>query len=223
MRRIALVVGSICCVALVVGVLAAALAEEKSTAINLPAAQTEGGVPLMQALKARHTSREFATTPIPDQVLSNLLWAADGINRPDGKRTAPSAVNWQEVDIYVVLPQGAYVYDAKANALNLVVPEDIRALTGMQGFVKDAPVNLVYVSDFAKITGGRGGNISEADRTAWTYADVGFISQNVYLFCASEKLNTGVRAMINRDALAKAMKLRADQHIILAQSVGYPK
>jgi nitroreductase len=209
---------------LVVAASVVALNPVEPGALKLPAPQMDGGMPLMQALKARHTTREFGTKPLPDQVLSNLLWAAFGVNRPDGRRTAPSAANWQEIDIYVVLPQGAYVYDAKANALQLVVAEDLRALTGRQAVVKDAPVNLVYVADYARTMGrGTGPGISDEDRIAWTSCDVGFIGQNVYLFCASEGLNTFVRAMIDKPALAKALKLRDDQRIILAQSVGYPK
>ena len=177
----------------------------------------------MQALKARHTSREFAPRPIPVEVLSNLLWAADGVNRPDGRRTAPSARNWQEVDIYVCLSQGTYVFDAKAGALSLVTAEDLRSLTGTQSFVKDAPVSLVYVSDYAKTMGGRAFFLSNEDRAAWTSCDVGFIAQNVYLFCDSEGLNTGVRVGINRESLGNALKLRREQHIILAQSIGFPK
>jgi nitroreductase len=215
----------VCVVAFLAGAFVVAWAAGEATAVKLPAPQMEGGMPLMQALKARHTSREFDTKPIPDQLVANLLWAANGINRPDGKRTAPSAVNWQETDIYVFLPQGTYVYDAKANAITPVGAEDLRALTGVQAFAKTAPLSLVYIADYAKITGGagRGPGISEENRAAWTSCDVGFIAQNVYLFCASEGLNTGVRAMIDKDALGKALKLRPEQHIILAQSAGYPK
>ena len=187
--------------------------------INLPAPQTSGGMPLMQALKSRHTSRAFSPKPLPKQVLSNLLWAAFGINRPgEGKRTAPSAHNWQEVDIYVALPEGLYVYVPKGHKLKRVLAEDIRALTGTQTFVKDAPATLVYVADFAKM-----GNGSEASKTFYSAANTGFIGQNVYLFCASEGLATGVRGLIDREKLGQKMGLRPEQHIVLAQSVGYPK
>jgi SagB-type dehydrogenase family enzyme len=151
-------------------------------------------------------------------VLSNLLWAAFGINRPDsGKRTAPSAMNWQEIDVYVATAEGLYVYDAKGNKLDPVLAEDVRGATGGQPFVKAAPVNLVYVADLAKT-----GRASSADRDLYNAADVGFIAQNVYLFCASEGLNVVVRGGLDRAALAKAMKLRPDQKILLAQTVGYP-
>jgi SagB-type dehydrogenase family enzyme len=173
----------------------------------------------MQVLKDRHSSREFSSQKLPPQVLSNLLWAAFGVNRPDsGKRTAPSAMNWQEIDVYVATQDGLYVYDAKANALNPVLAQDVRGATGMQPFVKEAPVNLVYVADLAK-TGRVGGEM----QTLFTAADTGFIAQNVYLFCASEGLAVVVRGSVDRAALAKLIKLRPDQKIILAQTVGYPK
>jgi SagB-type dehydrogenase family enzyme len=179
----------------------------------------DGGRPLMQVLKDRSTSRAFSSEKLPAQVLSNLLWAAFGVNRPDsGKRTAPSAVNWQEIDIYVATADGLYVYGAKAHRLNPVLGEDIRAATGLQPFVKEAPVNLVYVADLAKT-----GMVSVEDRDLYTAADTGFIAQNVYLFCASEGLATVVRGSVDRAALAKLMKLRPDQRITLAQTVGYPK
>jgi nitroreductase len=187
--------------------------------IQLPAPQTEGGKPLMQALKLRATARAFAPDPLPKQILSNLLWAAWGINRPDsGKRTAPSARNWQEIDVYVVTASGAYLYDAAANALKPIVAGDLRALTGVQEFVKDAPVTLVFVADATRMKG------SQADtQQAYAWADAAFISQNVYLYCASEGLATGVRAMVDRPALAKALKLGSSQIIAFAQSVGFPK
>jgi len=186
--------------------------------IQLPKPQMDGGKPLMQALKERKTSREFSSEKLPLQTISNLLWAAFGINRPSGQRTAPSAVNWQEIDIYVALAEGLFIYDAKANALQPVLAEDVRAATGIQAYPKDAPVNLIFVADLEKPS-----KVPETEKDFWSAADVGFISQNVYLFCASEGLASGVRAMIDRPALAKTMKLRPKQKILLAQSAGYPK
>ncbi|HXX17571.1 MAG TPA: SagB/ThcOx family dehydrogenase [Candidatus Eremiobacteraceae bacterium] len=186
--------------------------------VKLPAPQTEGGRPLMQALKERKSTRDFGPGTLSAQTLSNLLWAAFGINRPDGRRTAPSAMNWQEVDIYVAAPDGVYIYDAKGNALTPVLAGDFRSNTGTQSFVKEAAVNLVYVSDLSK-TGGA----SSTEAEMYTAADVGFIAQNVYLYCASEGLATVVRASIDKTALAKTLNLRANQKIVLAQSVGYPK
>jgi SagB-type dehydrogenase family enzyme len=194
------------------------LPPETLPVLPLPQPQTSGGKPLMQVLKDRRSTREFSNQKLSPQMLSNLLWAAFGINRPDGKRTAPSAMNWQEIDIYVATQEGLYIYDAKANALNLVLAQDVRAATGTQSFVKDAPVNLVYVADL-----GKTGKVGVVERMLLTAADTGVIAQNVYLFCASEGLATVVRASIDSEALARLMKLRPDQKIMLAQTVGYPK
>jgi SagB-type dehydrogenase family enzyme len=188
--------------------------------IQLPPPQTEIGKPLMQALKLRQTSRSFDSKPLPLQELSNLLWAADGINRSDsGKRTAPSAMNWQEVDVYVALPDALYLYEAKTHTLTPVVAKDLREAIGAnQSFVKDAPVNFVYVADSNKMK-----RASEEDKSIYGAADAGFIAQNVYLYCASQGLAVVVRGSVDRPALAQAMKLRPEQKIILAQTVGYPK
>ena len=173
----------------------------------------------MEALKDRSSSRSFSTQKLPEQVLSSLLWAAAGVNRQgEGKRTAPSARNWQEIDVYVAMGEGLYLYDPKNHALIPVLSQDIRLLTGNQDFVKDAPVNLIYVADFSRM-----GNASEENKKLYSAADTGFISQYVYLFCASEGFATVVRGSIDRNALAKAMKLRSEQKIVLAQTIGYPK
>jgi len=187
--------------------------------IELPKPHTEGGMPLMEALKARKTSRSFSPNKLPEQVLSDLLWAACGVNRPDlGKRTAPGAMNWQEIDVYVAMAEGVYVYDAKTHRLEPVLAKDLRAMTGTQDFVKDAPVNLVYVADLARMKGA-----SDRDKVFYSAADTGFIAQNVYLYCASEGLATVVRGLVIRPALKEALNLRPDQEIILAQTVGYSK
>ena len=187
--------------------------------ITLPPPQKEIGKPLMQVLSMRQSSREFDTRPVPLQELSNLLWAADGINRPEsGKRTAPSAMNWQETDVYLLTAEGAFVYDAKGGVLNPVARGDMRGSAGTQAFVKDAPVNLVYVVDNARM--GRG---NEEDRKLYGAADVGFIAENVYLYCASQGLAAVVRGSVDREKLAVTLKLRPGQKIILAQTVGYPK
>jgi len=186
--------------------------------VKLPPPQTDGGRPLMQVLKDRKSTRDFGPGTLSPQTLSNLLWAAFGINRPDGRRTAPSAMNWQEVSIYVATPEGVYIYDAKDNTLNQVLAGDFRAAMGTQSYVKDAAVNLAYVSDLSKTD-----NAASSEAEMYTAADVGFIAQNVYLYCASEGLATVVRAGIDKPALAKTLNLQPQQKIILAQSVGYPK
>ena len=191
---------------------------EELKPLKLPSPETEGGRPLMQVLKDRKSAREFGPQKLSARTLSNLLWAAFGINRPDGHRTAPSAMNWQEVSLYVATAEGVYLYDAKAHALNPVMAGDLRAATGTQAYVRDAAVNLVYVSDLSKTS-----RVTAAEAEKYTAADVGFIAQNVYLYCASEGLAVVVRGSIDRAALAKTLSLQPRQQIILAQSVGYPK
>ena len=191
---------------------------EEQKPIQLLKPPTGSGNPLIQVLWKRQSSRELSSEPLSAEILSNMLWAAFGINRPDGKRTAPSAKNQQEIDIYVATAKGLYLCDAKANLLKPILAEDIRGLTGRQPFVKEAAANLIYVADYSRM-----GAYAEDEKIFYSAADTGFISENVYLYCASEGLATVVRANIDRPALANVMKLRADQKIIMAQSVGYPK
>ena len=187
--------------------------------VKLPEPKTQGGMPLMQALKERKSVREFSSRELTIEVISDMLWAAAGINRPESAhRTAPSGMNMQEIDIYLAKADGLYLYDAKGNMLIPIVSGDIRALTGSQPFVKDAPVNLIYVADLSKMS-----RLSPEVADFYAGADTGFISQNVYLYCASSGLATVVRGSVDKPALAKAMKLRPDQKIIFAQTVGYPK
>ncbi|MCX7797213.1 MAG: SagB/ThcOx family dehydrogenase [Melioribacter sp.] len=198
---------------------AAILSAQETEKIKLPTPQTEIGKPLMQALKLRASVRAFDTKELSLQELSNLLWAAYGINRPEsGKRTAPSAMNWQEYDIYVVLDNGAYLYNAKENELILITKGDIREYCGVQDFVKTAPVNLVYVADLSRVS-----RVNEEDKIIFVAADCGFIAQNVYLYCASEGLACVVRGLVNKEKLPQALKLNQNQKIILSQTVGYPK
>lgn len=187
--------------------------------IVLPPPRTTGGMPLREALAARRSTREFGPAALPPQVLSDLLWAAFGVNRPDsGRRTAPSAKNWQEIDVYVATEAGVYLYDAQAHALRPVLAGDRRADTGGQPFVATAPVNLVYVADDA-----RTGQSTPEERALYGAADAAFVAQNVYLFCAAEGLGCVVRGWVDREALAAAWGLRPQQRVILAQTVGYPR
>jgi SagB-type dehydrogenase family enzyme len=163
------------------------------------------------------TRREFSPEKLPQQMLANLLWAAFGVNRPDGRRTAPSGSNRQELDLYAVMADGVYLYDAKAHALQLHLKEDMRAAIGSQAGMATAPLNLIYVADYSKF-----GQRSEADMRVDAGTDAGYISQNVYLFCASEGLATVVRGGIDRPAMEKLLKLRPEQHVVLAQTAGYP-
>ncbi len=184
--------------------------------ITLDEVDTTGGRPLMQVLKERSSSRAFSEKELPKQILSELLWAAFGINRPDsGKRTAPSAHDFQEIDIYVSMKSGLYLYEPKQHILTLVLEEDLRSLTGLQEFSAVAPVNLIYVADYSKM--GEDGDENEL----YSAMDAGFISQNVYLYCASAGLGTVVKGWIDKPALSKAMKLSSEQRIVLSQTVGY--
>lgn len=186
--------------------------------IALPKPRIEGGKPLMQTLNERKSSREFSAEKLPLQVLSNLLWAAWGVNRPDGRRTAPSSTNRQEIEIYVSMADGLYLYEAAPHRLKPILAGDMRAKAGEQPFVAQAPVNLIYVADYAKM-----GSAKPEDKSTTAAVDTGFIGQNVYLYCTSEGLGTVFRAMVGREVLAKVMNLRPDQHITYSQTVGYLK
>jgi SagB-type dehydrogenase family enzyme len=190
--------------------------------IKLPPPQKEGGMPLMKALNFRKSTRgDFGPdTKLSMQQISNLLWAADGVNRPGGYRTAPSAVNWQNIDIYVTTADGLFLYDADKNELKVLGREDVRSVSGMQDFVNNAPVNLIYVADFAKAK-WQGKVMDTAE--VWSFAGTGAICQNVYLWCASEGLACIVRAMVDKDAIRKTLKLRDDQHVMLAQTIAHFK
>ena len=185
--------------------------------IQLPAARRTGGMPLMEALAARRSSRDFDTSRDLDmQTLSDLLWAAWGINRTKG-RTAPSSHNRQEIELYVCLKSGVYRYDAVEHALEKLFDEDMRAGCGTQPFVGTAPVEIALISDTSKIIGKTPQGVIEA-----TYADTGFICQNIYLFCASEGLATVARAWVPKEELAARLNLQPHQIITLIQTVGYP-
>ena len=186
--------------------------------INLPAPRKTGGMPVMEALARRATSRAFDPKPLTSQQLSDALWAAFGVNRPDGKRTAPSSRDRRELEIYVLQAHGVSLYDATSHRLARVLAEDLRPVQSTQDFVRDAPVTFVFVADLSKMS-----EETVAEKEATAAFDTGFVSQNVYLYCASEGLATGVRSWLNREVLAERMKLRPDQRITAAQSIGYPK
>ncbi len=195
---------------------------QNAEVIKLPPPQTEGGKPLMQALKLRQSTRGGfgPEVPLSMQTLSNLLWAADGVNRNQGNhpyRTAPSAADWQNIEIYVTTAAGSFLYDPIKHELKVLGKQDIRAVAGQQDFVKTAPLNLIYVADMAKAQFG-GKKMPEVEET-WSYANTGFIAQNVYLFCASEGLACIVRAMIDKNVASKALNLRPEEKIVLAQTI----
>jgi SagB-type dehydrogenase family enzyme len=185
--------------------------------VNLPAVQKTGGMSLMEALQNRQSQRSFSSKELSLQQMSDLLWAAYGINRPNGYRTVPSARTYNEFDIYIIKAEGWFVYDPVKHTMLKMGNEDLREHAGTQPFVKTAPVNLVFVAVFDRMT-----NSDEEFRKFYSATDVGYISQNVYLWCASEGLATIVRGQIDKVKAKEVLKLRPNQHVILAQTVGYP-
>jgi SagB-type dehydrogenase family enzyme len=190
---------------------------KKPEEIKLISPKMEGGKPLMQCLKERKSTRAFSPKQIPEQELSNLLWAAFGINRPEEKkRTAPSAMNRQEIDLYVMRQDGIYLYNAEKNILLPINYGDHRNLAGRQEFAQTAPITIFLVSDLEKMKGDR------KMQEMFSGINAGYISQNIYLYCASTGLGTVARGSFDSKALLGALKLKPGQEIILAQSLGYP-
>ena len=192
-----------------------ALAEETR---SLPAPRKYVGRPLMQALEARRSIREYSTRPLPAPVLSDLLWAAYGVNRSSGDRTAPYWRHIMVIDVYAAMADGVWLYDPKAHALRRHLAADIRGQTGLQNFVAAAPLNLVYV-----VHGERMNDVSPEDRRLYGSVDAAFAGQNVYLYCASEGLATVFRGAIDYAKLERAMQLGEGQFVAFAQTVGYPR
>ena len=185
--------------------------------MELPPPRSEGGLPLMSALKLRRSSRAYSTRLLRPQILSDLLWAAFGINRSSGDRTAPYWRHIMVIDVYAAMANGVWVYDPKAHVLLPHLPDDLRVQTGLQDFVATAPLNLIYVA--------RGDQMSELtprESRLYCSVDAAFIGQNVYLFCASEGLATVFRGAIDYPQLNRALKLSQGQFVTFAQSVGYP-
>jgi SagB-type dehydrogenase family enzyme len=178
--------------------------------IKLPAPDRTGGKPLMQALNERQSIRSYQDRELTPQQLSDLLWAANGFNRDD-KRTAPTANNRQELELYVTTMSGVYFYDARNHLLKEVKKGDHRAQAGSQDFVAQAALNLIFVSDMEK-----------ASSKEYAYTNCGFVAQNVYLYCASEGLGAVVRGSFDKDKLRELLKLPSNQEVLLTQSVGYP-
>ena len=193
-------------------------AADEAKVIELPPARTSGGKPLFDALKLRRSTREYAAQALPPQVLSDLLWAAFGINRPSGDRTAPYWRHIMVIDVYAAMANGVWLYDPKRHALMQHLRADLRALTGRQDFAGIAPLNLVYVAH-----GERMQDVSVEDRRLFASVDAAFIGQNVYLYCASEGLGTVFRGAVDYPKLTAAMQLGAGQFVTFAQTVGYPK
>lgn len=197
---------------------AAAFAADKVIKLPQPNLKRTGTV--MKALSERHSTREFASKALSMADLSDLLWAANGINRKDsGKRTAPSAMNKQDVDVYVVLPEGSYLYDAKTHQLNLIAVGDYRAaVAGGQAFVKSAPVSFVLISDLSRL-----GDAKNARTQLMGAMDAGIVSQNISIFCSAANLATVPRASMDNDQLKKVLKLKDTQIPMMNHPVGYFK
>lgn len=192
---------------------------DPATDMVLPPPEMTGGLALMDALRRRQSGREFTPTPLEPQMLSNLLWAGSGVNRPEvGGRTAPSAMNAQEVDVYAALPQGLYMYVPQRHALHRVVAQDVRRVTGYQDFVDNAPLDLIYVANHSRM-----GLVPASKRVSYAMVSAGAMAQNVALFCAAAGLSSVVRAWFDRSALAQAMHLGTDQHLLVTQTVGHPR
>jgi nitroreductase len=193
-------------------------AASETPVMQLPAPKMSGGMPSMEALKLRHSTREYAERPLPLPILSDLLWAAFGPNRPSGDRTVPYWRHNMVIDVYAAMANGVWFYDPKAHLLRKHLNADIRAVTGQQDFVSRAPLNLVYVAH-----GERMHDVPPEDRRPYASVDTGFIGQSVYLFCASEGLASVFRAAVDYKKLAKAMQLEGEQFVTFAQTVGYPR
>jgi nitroreductase len=186
--------------------------------IELPRPRREGGMPLMSALNLRRSTREYAPRPLPPQVLSDLLWAAFGINRPSGDRTAPYWRHIMVIDVFAAMADGVWRYEPQSHKLLPYSAGDIRAQTGLQDFVATAPLNLVYVAH-----GERMHDVAPADRRFFASVDTGFIGQNVYLFCAASGLATVFRGAVDYKKLERTLQLPEQQFVTFAQTVGYPR
>ncbi len=198
---------------------ASTLAAQQAKVLALPPPRMDGGKPLLDALKLRHSTRAYSDRSLSSQVLSDLLWSAFGINRPaSGDRTAPYWRHVMVIDIYVTMADGVWMYEPKQHALIKHQDGDVRAATGSQDFVATAPLNLIYVAH-----GERMQNVSVEDRRLYASVDAGFIGQNVYLFCASEGLASVFRGALDQRKLAQMLELPAGQFVTFAQTVGYPK
>lgn len=198
-------------------IVAVSMSAQELSTIVLPKPDKKGGAKVMVALDNRHSDREFLSSDLPYETLSDLLWAANGINRPDGKRTAPSAMNRQEIDIYVVNANGAYFYNPQAHQLELLHKGDFRdAVAGPQKFAAVAPVSIVLVGNLERF-----GRDDEQSRLM-VAADAGIVCENINIYCASAGLSTVPRATMDKKKLAEVLMLDGRQMLLLNNPVGYP-
>ncbi len=186
--------------------------------IELPPPRTNGGMPLFTALQQRRSVRAYAQRPVPLDVLSNLSWAAFGINRPQsGDRTAPYWRHIMVIDLYLAMADGVWIYEPKMHALLPVIEDDIRSETGMQDFVASAPLELIYVAHGERM------DVPAEERRLYASVDAAFIGENVYLFCASEGLGSVFRGAFDGAKLARRLDLAEHQFVTFVQTVGYPQ
>lgn len=201
------------------GAMRAAPAKGSSPAtLVLPPPGRSGGMPLMEALDRRQSGRSYRPDALALQQLGDLLWSANGQNRASGGRTAPSALNAQELEVIVALPEGAYRYEAASHHLELMAAADLRRLSGYQDFVDEAPLDLIFVANHDRLK-----MVPAAQRSAYAHVAAGAAAQNVYLYAASTGLATVIRAWIDRDAIAAALGLAQDHEVLLSQTVGFAK
>ena len=193
----------------------AAVGMGRTETLKLPPPDKDSGVSVVKALQARHSERAFSGKDIPAEMLSGVLWAANGFNRPD-KRTNATALNLQTITVYAIMKSGAYRYDAKANALVKVCDKDLRtAIAAQQAYAASAPVSLLITADIS------GPAYKGAKRSTLTHYDAGIVSGNIYLYCAANGLVTVCRGSMDRDALKKALKLPENVILHLNHPVGY--
>lgn len=200
--------------------------EQKLAPIKLDPPKLDKGIPVMQALSKRHSTRTITDAKLSRQQLSEILWAADGVNRPaDNHRTAPSAIAKYPVDIYAVMEEGVYLYEPGKHDLVPVAAGDFRKQTGRQDFVYIAPLNLVYVADLDKFKSATqtGPAMPDDVKLTWAAIEAGAQVENVYLYCASEGLGTVIRGSVDGAAFGKVINARPSQKVICAQTVGHPK
>ena len=218
MRRESFLINIICVFSFMFVLTVYCTSEEQSKfdVIKLLKPKLQSGKLLMQALNDRKSIRTFSPKELPAQLLSNLLWAGFGVNRKDGKHTAPTAVNAQNIIIYVAMKNGLYKYLPEKYQLLPIVNKDIRAEIGFQDFLKVAPVVLIYTADLSALS-----KMSKNDRIFYSAANTGYISQNIYLYCASEKLATVAVGWVKKDAVSKLLMLEQDEKVMLVQPVGF--
>lgn len=182
------------------------------------------GLTVKQAMMRRHSTREFFSKPLSLDTLSEVFWAAYGVNRTEGKRTVPSALGLYPLEIYGFTAQGVYKYNPEQHTLTKITDKDLRAKSGSQEFVAGAPLDLVIYTDYKKFVTGNPDidNMVKGQEDRISLLDAGAVTENIYLYCSSEQINVVERAMVDEKALSEALELSSSRHFIVAMSIGYP-